>query len=112
MTDDSSEGWKLFKTEASIPDRGIDRDFVEYMMGHSNNTLSAVGGVYDRTPEIHEEVVRKEYKKLEPYLSIYSRPETAQTRTPEEQAFYQKLTRLLTEQPDKREKFLKFLKDL
>ena len=62
---------KLFKTEASIPERGVDRNIVEFWMGHVNG-IDAVGGDYDRTPEIHEEVFKKEYAKLEPYINIYS----------------------------------------
>lgn len=62
---------KLFKTEASIPERGIDRNVVEFLMGHVN-ALDSMGGVYDKTPEIHEDVIEKEYMKLEPYINIYS----------------------------------------
>jgi len=62
---------KLFKTEASIPERGIDRNVVEFLMGHVN-ALDSMGGVYDKTPEIHEDVIEKEYAKLEPYINIYS----------------------------------------
>jgi len=62
---------KLFKTEASIPERGIDRNIVEFFMGHVSG-LANVGGVYDRTPEIHEDVIEREYAKLEPYINIYS----------------------------------------
>lgn len=36
------------------------------------NALDRMGGVYDRTPEIHEAVIEKEYAKLEPYINIYS----------------------------------------
>jgi len=64
---------KLFKTEASLPERGIDRDVVEFMMGHANS-IGSVGGTYDKTPEIHEEVIENEYRKLEKYLNIYSMP--------------------------------------
>ena len=35
------------------------------------NALDSMGGVYDRTPEIHEDVIEKEYAKLEPYVNIY-----------------------------------------
>jgi len=64
---------KLFKTEASVPDRAVDRKIVEFWMGHING-IDAVGGAYDRTPEIHEEILEKEYAKLEPYINIYSSP--------------------------------------
>jgi len=62
---------KLFKTEASVPERGIDRNIVEFWMGHGNG-IGAVGGVYDRTPEIREDVIEREYVKLEPYINIYT----------------------------------------
>ena len=62
---------KLFKTEASIPERAIDRNIVEFFMGHSEG-IDAVGGDYDRTPEIHEEIFEKEFAKLEPFINIYS----------------------------------------
>jgi len=62
---------KLFKTEASLPERGIDRNVIEFFMGHVNE-LASMGGTYDKTPEIHEDVIEKEYAKLEPYLNIYS----------------------------------------
>ena len=62
---------KLFKTEASIPERGVDRDVVEFWMGHIS-AIGSKGGIYDRTPEIHEDVIEREYMKLEPFLNIYS----------------------------------------
>ena len=62
---------KLFKTESSPPDRGVSSDYVEFMMGHLSG-IESVGGIYDRTPEIHEEIVEKEYAKIESYLNIYS----------------------------------------
>jgi integrase len=62
---------KLFKTESRAPERGVDQDCVEFLMGHSSG-IQAVGGIYDRTPELHAEVVEKEYQKMEPYLNIYS----------------------------------------
>lgn len=62
---------KLFKTEASIPERAIDRNIVEFFMGHSEG-IDAVGGDYDKTPEIHEEIFEKEFAKLEPFINIYS----------------------------------------
>ncbi len=64
---------KLFKTEASLPERGIDRDVVEFMMGHVSS-IGSMGGTYDKTPEIHEEVIENEYRKLEKYLNIFSVP--------------------------------------
>jgi len=62
---------KLFKSEASIPDRGIDRNITEFWMGHTKG-VEKVGAEYDRTPEIYEKVMEKEYMKLEPYINIYS----------------------------------------
>jgi len=62
---------KLFKSEASIPDRGIDRNITEFWMGHTEG-VEKVGAEYDRTPEIYEKVMEKEYVKLEPYINIYS----------------------------------------
>jgi len=64
---------KLFKTEASIPERAIDRSIVEFWMGHTYG-IERVGGEYDRTPEIYEKVIEREYEKLEPFINIYSSP--------------------------------------
>ena len=64
---------KLFKTEASIPERAIDRNIVEFWMGHTGG-IGKVGAEYDRTPEIYEEVIEAEYEKLEPFINIYSSP--------------------------------------
>jgi hypothetical protein len=63
---------KLFKSEASVPDRGIDPDCVEFWMGHSNE-IKGKGGIYDKTPDLYADMIEKEYAKLEPYLNIYSR---------------------------------------
>jgi integrase len=62
---------KLFKTESRAPERGVDQDCIEFMLGHSSG-IQAVGGVYDRTPELHSEIIEKEFMKLEPYLNIYT----------------------------------------
>jgi hypothetical protein len=43
------------------------------MMGHVSS-IGNMGGTYDKTPEIHEEVIENEYRKLEKYLNIYSMP--------------------------------------
>ena len=64
---------KLFKTEASIPERAIDRNIVEFWMGHTGG-IEKVGAEYDRTPEIYEKVIEAEYEKLEPFINIYSSP--------------------------------------
>ena len=62
---------KLFKTESRPPERGVDQDCVEFMLGHSSG-IQAVGGIYDKTPELHADVVEREYAKLEPYLNVYT----------------------------------------
>lgn len=62
---------KLFKTESSPPERGASSDYMEFMMGHVGG-IESVGGIYDRTPEIHAEIVEKEYARIEPFLNIYS----------------------------------------
>jgi integrase len=67
---------KLFKTESRPPERNIDQDCIEFMMGHSSG-IQAVGGVYDKTPELHAEVVEKEYAKLESFVNIYSQRSTS-----------------------------------
>jgi len=68
---------KLFKTESRPPERGIDQDCIEFMMGHSGG-IEGVGGVYDRTPELYAGVIEREYAKLESYINIYS-GKTAET---------------------------------
>ena len=62
---------KLFKTLSSPPELGINGEYIEFMMGHESG-IQGVGGVYDRTPEINETVVEREFAKLEPYLNVYS----------------------------------------
>jgi len=62
---------KLFKTEAGIPERGVDQRVVRFWMGHITH-VDDVGGIYDKQPELYEEVVEAEYAKLEPYLNLYS----------------------------------------
>jgi hypothetical protein len=62
---------KLFKTESRPPERNVDQDCVEFMMGHLSG-IQSVGGIYDRTPELYVDVIEREYAKLEPYLNIYS----------------------------------------
>ena len=68
---------KLFKTESRPPERGIDQDCIEFMMGHLSG-IESIGGVYDKTPELHASVIEREYAKLEPYINIYS-GKTAET---------------------------------
>ena len=72
---------KLFKSEAAVPDRAIDQRHVEFWMGHIQG-VADVGGTYDRTPEIHEEIFEEEYAKLEPYINIYSNPEAVRRADP------------------------------
>jgi len=70
---------KLFKTESRPPERNVDQDCVEFMMGHLSG-IESVGGIYDRTPELYEGVIEKEYAKLEPYVNIYSGKPAAEAR--------------------------------
>jgi site-specific recombinase XerC len=68
---------KFFEQEASPPERGINKAYVSFMMGHSTgdgstHRLDVVGGVYDKGPWVYENAVEKEYEKLEPYINIYS----------------------------------------
>ncbi len=101
---------KLFKTEASIPDRGISRDIVEFFMGHING-IDSVGAEYDKCPEIHEEVFEKEYAKLEPYVNIYSgvqrEPLTEGDRKWME--FFNEFREAFGNNPERLEKFSRFL---
>jgi len=62
---------KLFKTESRPPERGIDQDCIEFMMGHLSG-IESIGGTYDKTPELYAGVIEREYAKLEPYINIYS----------------------------------------
>jgi hypothetical protein len=68
---------KVFESEASPPDRGISKDYVRFMMGHSvddvsGDALDIPGGIYDQAPFTHPDAVEREYAKLEPYLNIYT----------------------------------------
>jgi len=68
---------KFFEQEASPPDRGINKAYISFMMGHSTGNgythpLDAVGGTYDKAPWVYERTVEREYAKLEPYINIYS----------------------------------------
>ena len=103
----------LFESEAKVPSRGIDKDYIKFWMGHITD-LDDAGGTYDRNPEIREEVVEEEYAKLEPYINIYSGVQ----RRPlsEEDQVWMKFTDALREtlesDPDKMDALLKFVKDL
>lgn len=71
---------KFFKTQSSLPERGIiDSRFVEFMMGHIKG-LEAVGGTYDQSPHIYEKAVEREYEKLEPFINIFSGKATEEHR--------------------------------
>ncbi|MEM3622806.1 MAG: site-specific integrase [Candidatus Bathyarchaeia archaeon] len=68
---------KFFEQEASPPERGINKAYISFMMGHSTgdgftHKLDAVGGVYDKAPWIYEKAVEQEYCKLEPFINIFS----------------------------------------
>ncbi|MEM3703347.1 MAG: tyrosine-type recombinase/integrase [Candidatus Bathyarchaeia archaeon] len=82
---------KLFKTESRPPERNIDQDCIEFMMGHKSS-LNGVGGPYDRTPEIYDKVIEREYAKLEAYVNIY-------TGKPFQDNLKEEIIRLLT-RPD------------
>jgi len=69
---------KLFKSEASVPDRGIDPSCVEFWMGHAED-IKGKGGIYDRSPELYADMIEKEYAKLEPYINIYSSSRAVET---------------------------------
>jgi hypothetical protein len=62
---------KIFKTEASPPERNINREIVEFMMGHKGD-IGSSGGTYDQSPYVIQKMVEKEYQKLEPFLNLYS----------------------------------------
>ena len=104
---------KLFKTEASIPERAIDRNIIEFLMGHING-IDAVGGDYDKTPEIHEEIFEKEYAKLEPFINIYSGVRTKPLSEGDREwlEFSSLLRKTLESNNEKREKFLRLLDSL
>jgi hypothetical protein len=102
---------KLFKTESSPPERNIDQNYVEFMMGHSSG-IAAVGGIYDRTPEINPRIVESEYAKLEPYINIYSSRAQTTSLTEDQQLVFGKLAQILDNHPGKAAKFEQFLLDL
>jgi len=62
---------KLFKSEASVAGRGIDQRYVEFFMGHAGG-LAKIGGIYDKSPELHEDVFEQEYQKIAPHVNIYT----------------------------------------
>lgn len=101
---------KLFKTEASIPERGIDRNVVEFWMGHVSG-IAPLGGIYDKTPEIHEDVIEEEYAKLELYINIYSgvQREPMSEWDREWREFFYAFRKRFEHHPERLEKFVKFL---
>lgn len=100
---------KLFKTESSPPERGISQEYVEFMMGHASG-IEAVGGIYDRTPEIYAEVVEREYQKLEPYLNLFSERAIMDESQKDSEAW--KALMQVLDDDEKRDKFLNYLKSL
>jgi integrase len=62
---------KIFKTEASPPERNINREIIEFMLGHKGD-IGSSGGTYDQSPQIYQKMVEKEYQKLEPFLNLFS----------------------------------------
>jgi integrase len=62
---------KLFKSESSVAGRGFDSRYGEFFMGHAGG-LAEIGGIYDKSPELHEDIFEREYMKLAPYLNVYT----------------------------------------
>jgi len=104
---------KLFKSEASVPDRGINRNYIEFFMGRAEaaDGLDATGGVYDRTPELYEKTFEKEYEKIEPYINIYSgvQVEPLDEYEGEWKEFFNVFRETFGNNPERLEKFVKFL---
>ena len=73
-------------------------------MGHING-IDAVGGEYDKTPEIHERVIEGEYRKLEPYLNVYSSRKAVDEMSEEDQAFHWTIAKWLQDNPESLEKY-------
>lgn len=73
---------KLFKSESSVAGRGFDSRYGEFFMGHAGG-LAQIGGVYDKSPELHEDIFEKEYMKLSPYLNIFTGVQTLEKRVAE-----------------------------
>jgi len=91
---------KIFETEASPPDRGIDKVYVKFMMSHSSGTnvvkkQDMPGGIYDNAPKVFLDVVEREYEKLEPYLNIYTGKRSIE-ELPISEAEWQDLKELLS----------------
>jgi len=108
---------KIFESEASPPDRGISKDYVRFMLGHSvddvnGDQLDIPGGIYDQAPFTHPDVVEREYSKLEPYLNIFSQRTGEDPGLALKTKFAKTLDRYFEENPGKEEKFQEFLKGL
>lgn len=73
---------KLFKSESSVAGRGFDSRYGEFFMGHAGG-LAQIGGVYDKSPELHEEIFEAEYRKLAPYLNIFTGVQSLEARVKE-----------------------------
>jgi integrase len=74
---------KLFKSESSVAGRGFDSRYGEFFMGHAGG-LAQIGGVYDKSPELHEGIFEQEYRKLAPYLNIFTGIQTLEARIKED----------------------------
>jgi integrase len=57
-----------FKSACSA--NGVNTVASEYFIGH---TIDKLG--YDKSPDVYPEVYRQEYKKVEPYLNVISKPQ-------------------------------------
>jgi len=93
---------KIFESEASPPDRGISKDYVRFMMGHSINDvngdeLDIPGGTYDQAPLTHPDAMEREYAKLEPYINIYSGKSALPELTEKERYALKRLSELIEE---------------
>jgi integrase len=73
---------KLFKSESSVAGRGFDSRYAEFFMGHAGG-IAQIGGVYDKSPELHEEIFEAEYKKLTPYLNVFTGIQSLEARVKE-----------------------------
>lgn len=68
---------KIFETEASPPERGIEKLYVKFFLGHSSGDeiikrMDMPGGIYDSSPRIHMGSFERQYERLEPYINIYT----------------------------------------
>jgi integrase len=72
---------KLFKSESSVAGR-MDSRYGEFFLGHAGG-LAQIGGIYDKSPELHEEIFEAEYKKLAPYLNVYTGVQSLEKRVAE-----------------------------